>query len=1109
MNVLVEIGDPFISLVSVEWLRKVAEAALQHEGRSEAELAVVITGDEALRELNRRYLGVDRATDVLAFPTGGGDERFVAAPEDQDYLGDVLISYPQAEAQACAAGHPVEDEMAFLVAHGVLHLLGYDDADEGARARMWAIQDEVLHTLKRKEGIVGSNPLVELQKYGQSIWYDNISRGLLTSGELKRFIEEDGILGVTSNPTIFNKAIAGSDDYDDDLRRLVSEGKGVPEIYEALAVGDVKMAADILRPIYEQTGGKDGYVSLEVSPRLAYDTEGTIAEARRLRRTVGCDNVMIKVPATPEGIPAIERLIGEGININVTLIFSLEVYAEVMNAYLAGLERLTQAGRPLDSVASVASFFVSRIDTLTDKLLEQRLRAAGDRDEYEKLRGLLGQAAIASARNAYAMFKEVFSGPRFAALKEKGTQLQRPLWASTSTKNSAYPDTYYIQALIGPDTVDSAPPVTLAAFKDHGVAQPTLEGGVGEAKETLKRLEEVGIDMAWVTQKLLEEGVKVFADSYDSLLESLSERQAKLQAEELRRRYDEGRLELAEGKGGSAMLGQYATRVKTALADMDKVGLTARLWEKDATIWKSDAEARQVIENRLGWLTVVEEMIANVGELAAFAEEVKQAGFTHALLLGMGGSSLCPEVCRTTFGVAPGYPDLAILDTTDPATILRMEGAVDLPRTLFIVSSKAGITTETLSLYKYFYERVRALKGDGTGDSFVAITDPGTPLEKNARETNFRRLFLNPADIGGRYSALSYFGLVPMAVIGMDVHKILERAACMVQKCATNGPPKDNPGVWLGVIMGELARAGRDKVTLIVSPAIEAFGYWAEQLIAESTGKEGRGILPVEGEPLGDPSVYGADRLFVYLRLKGDRGNRRLDARVKALEKAGQPVVRLLLEDIYDLGGEFFRWELATAVAAALLGVNPFDEPNVRESKENTQLLLAEFTKEGGLPEGERIYTLDAKGAKGTKDELIEGLRVFLRQVRTGDYVALMAFFQRTPEQQKVLQAVRCRLRDSLRVATTLGYGPRFLHSTGQLHKGGAANGLFIQIIAEDARDIAVPGEAYTFSVLKQAQALGDLQALHRRGRRVVRLNLGKDIEAGLNRVLKAVARRA
>ena len=569
----------------------------------------------------------------------------------------------------------------------------------------------------------------------------------------------------------------------------------------------------------------------------------------------------------------------------------------------------------------------------------------------------------------------------------------------------------------------------------------------------------------------------------------------------------------------SAALGQYRQRVEERLRSLAEEGFVRRLWAKDASLWKSDGEERRAIENRLGWLTAAGPMLEHGDALRAFATEVKEAGFRRAVLLGMGGSSLAPEVFQRTFGPTPGHPDLIVLDTTDPAAILAVERELELARTLFIVSSKSGTTTETSALCAYFFDKMRAVNGSRAGEHFVAITDPGSPLERLAGENGFRRCFLNAADIGGRYSALSYFGLVPAAVLGIDVRRLLDSAEALVQASASPISAGDNPGVWLGAILGDLAKADRDKVTLVPSPALAAFGAWVEQLLAESTGKEGHGLIPIDREPLGSPAIYGDDRLFVHLHLDGQDDG--LGEKLRALEAAGHPVVRLHLTDSYDLGREFFRWEVATATAGAVLGVNPFDEPNVRESKDNTTRLLKE-----GVPSSQPVLeenglalycdedTATALG-KSAGDPSAEGLAAYLtahfRRARPGDYLALMAYLPPWPAHDDILQPIRLRLRDGLRLATTLGYGPRFLHSTGQLHKGGPDKALFVQLTVDDPEELPIPDEAYGFSTLEQAQALGDLASLQTRGRRIVRIHLGRDVAAGLRRlqtlVEKATAR--
>jgi len=568
-------------------------------------------------------------------------------------------------------------------------------------------------------------------------------------------------------------------------------------------------------------------------------------------------------------------------------------------------------------------------------------------------------------------------------------------------------------------------------------------------------------------------------------------------------------------------LGGCESRVARTLDALSRQAFSARLWEKDASLWRQGPEGDKVISNRLGWLNVVEPTQERADEIVQFAEEVKRAGFTHAVLIGMGGSSLSPEVSRLTFGVREGYPDLMVLDSTVPAAVLETDRKIDPARTLFIVSTKSGTTVETLSAYRYFYKKAEAGKPGRAGENFVAITDPGTPLEKEARDKRFRRAFLNFPDIGGRYSALSYFGLAPAAVIGVDIERLLDRASAMAERCSANAPLSENLGVALGAAIAELAMLGRDKLTLVLSPGIGSFGSWVEQLTAESTGKLGRGIVPVDGESIAEPERYGDDRLFVYLRLDGSR-DRELDAKVRALEEAGHPVIRIGLDDIYDLGKEYFRWEIATAVASALLGVNAFDEPNVKESKDNTSRLLGEFQEKGRLPEetpileeaGIKLYcdhrmkaALDKlqSSRADTGGSLLSYVTAYLDLFQPGNYFALMAFLQRTPAVDCIFQCMRGCLRDAFNAATTLGYGPRFLHSTGQLHKGGPNTGIFIQFTADDAEDAPIPGQMYGFSTLKQAQALGDAIALRDKGRPLIRLHLGGDIEGGLNRLLDMI----
>ncbi|HEX8706953.1 MAG TPA: bifunctional transaldolase/phosoglucose isomerase, partial [Pyrinomonadaceae bacterium] len=561
-----------------------------------------------------------------------------------------------------------------------------------------------------------SNPLVEVMKAGQSIWYDNIRRAMLESGDLRKKVEEDDLRGVTSNPTIFEKAITGSTDYDEQLRALVASGASVNEIYEALVIEDIARAADTLRPVYDRTEALDGYISLEVSPRLAYDTAGTIEEAERLFKRVARPNLMIKIPASQEGLPAIEESIYRGVNINITMIFSIENYEQVAAAFIRGLERRAAEGKTVERIASVASFFVSRVDTAVDADLEQRARHAASPEEKAALEGLLGRAAIANAKLAYVKFREIFHGQRFAALKAQGAQVQRPLWASTGTKNPKYSDILYIENLIGPETVNTVPPQTYTAFRDHGRVAPTLEANLDESRAVIAKLAEIGIDLQKVTEKLQHDGLEAFVGSFDTLVQSIEAK----------------RSSLISGINNrlTASLGKHGDAVNAAIREADKGDVIRRIWHKDAALWKEDEADRKLIDNSLGWLTVAGTMSGVADDLLAFAESVRGAeGFKHVMLCGMGGSSLCPEVLRQTFGRQEGYPELLVLDSTDPDVIAGYTGRIDLRHCLFIISSKSGTTTEPLVFYKYWYARAGEVY-DSAGECFVAITDPGTPMEK-------------------------------------------------------------------------------------------------------------------------------------------------------------------------------------------------------------------------------------------------------------------------------------------------------------------------------------------------------------------------------------------
>jgi len=943
------------------------------------------------------------------------------------------------------------------------------------------------------------NPVKALETHGQAVWLDFLARGFIARGDLKALIDNDGLKGVTSNPSIFEKAIASSDEYDAAVgKALAKRDLPVAELFERVAVEDIQSAADVLRPVYDQFDGADGFVSLEVSPYLANDTKGTIAEAERLWKDVKRKNLMVKVPATDEGLPAIEHLIGEGININITLLFSQKVYLKVVEAYLAGLEKYVAKGGDPSHVASVASFFVSRIDSVVDKKLDEKIAQANDPLEKVRLAALRGKVAIANAKLAYKHYKRLFSGARWEKLAAKGAKPQRLLWASTGTKNKAYSDVLYVEELIGPNTINTMPPATLEAFRDHGRLHNSLEENVHDAEHTLAELEQTGISLDEITAELVEDGVKLFADAADKLYGAVAHKRAVVLGTGL----DRLQMSLADGIGKA---------VDKAAEEWRASAKVRRLWQRDNSVWTGQDE-----DKWLGWLT--SPAAADIADYEDFAKRVKGQKFSDAVVLGMGGSSLGPEVLARTFAKKSGFPKLHVLDSTDPAQVRHLEQKIDVARTLFIVSSKSGGTTEPNAMKDYFFARVaEAIGADQAGHRFIAVTDPGSSLEKAAKKLGYARVFYGDPTIGGRYSVLSPFGLVPAATAGISVRGLIQHARAMARSCGPDVPPAENPGVKLGLAIGLAGLEGRDKVTIVSSAAVADFGAWAEQLIAESTGKEGKGLIPVDGEPLGETSVYGSDRFFIDIRTE-DESDPEHDEKLAALEQAGHPVVRIVMKSADHIGQEFFRFEIATAVAGSVLGINPFDQPDVESAKIKTRELTAAFEKTGALPaetpalstpeadlytDAANVAALREKGADGS---LKSWLKAHLSRAHDGDYVALLAYVEHNAAHIDTLQVVRLAVRDQRRLATCAQFGPRFLHSTGQAYKGGPDEGVFLQITADDASDLAIPGQQASFGVIKAAQARGDFDVLTERGRRALRVHLKGNLKSGLKLLDDAIS---
>ncbi len=886
-----------------------------------------------------------------------------------------------------------------------------------------------------------SESIKKLTSLGQSLWYDNIQRKLLESGELKAMIERGDIRGVTSNPTIFQNAIAKTNDYDAALIPLAWSGWDAEKIFWKLAIEDIQQACDLFRPLYDETKGGDGYVSLEVSPYLANETEATAKQAKELWERVNRPNLMVKIPATKAGIPAIRQSIAAGININVTLIFSLDRYAAVMDAYLAGLEDRVAANEPINMIASVASFFVSRVDTKIDPRLP----------EGSPLRG---RAAIANAKMAYDAFESIFTSPRFATLKARfSARVQRPLWASTGTKNPAYSDTMYVDTLIGPDTVNTVPPATLEAFRDHGKANLTITRGLEEAQLFFAELKAAGISMSAVTQELEEEGVKSFADAFTTLLQAIEERR----------------------KNAASSLGPLADSVSRQLSTLEGSSVAARIWAHDPTLWASDPAGQAEVKIRLGWLHSIEDARSRLDGYLSFAKQIHEERIDRVLVIGMGGSSLTAEVLSSLLAAAniEAKLSLAILDSTDPQQVALAAEQYPPDKSLYILASKSGGTAELLAAFDYFWKL-----SNGDGSRFIAITDAGTSLETLAKERGFRKVFNPDSNVGGRFSALTDFGLVPAALLGMDINKLLNSA----EKIKKVSRDNHSAGFALGALLAESALAGRDKLTVLSDAPVSAFAGWIEQVIAESSGKHGKGMLPVPLEPLAAPEMYGNDRLFVYLRQTGD-----LDAGVTLLNasRAGFPIIELSITNPYDVGAEFFRWEIAVSVMCHILGINAFDQPDVQDSKLRTIAKITDYQKTGKLADVGLVNVSDVKSA----------LDKFISGAQAGDFFTINAYLPRNKETVEALQTLRIAIREKTKCAVTAGLGPRFQHSTGQFHKGGPNKGLFIQVVYDAQNDMEIPTQGLTFGTLLRAQALGDYEALVAAGRRTLRVLLSSPAE--------------
>ncbi len=923
-----------------------------------------------------------------------------------------------------------------------------------------------------------SNKIEKIFELGQSIWYDNIQRCIIRNGELKEMIHRGEIRGMTSNPCSFHKAISDSNDYDTAIAPMALAGWDCEKIFAQLSVEDIRDAASLFTELYIQTEGKDGYISLEINPSLAHDTEKIVAEARKTWTAVNRPNLMVKIPATESGISAMRQLTAAGINVNSTLIFSEEQYIKAAEAFISGLEDRVASGQPIDRIQSVASVYVCWIDLKIDPLLD-KIITDGSREQAAIARELKNKIGIANCQKIYRQFKKIFSGDRFIELQKKGAKMQRPLWTATGCSNHHYSDTIYIDSLIGENTISAVDPETLKAALDHGRIKAGLPVTDEEIDLTFSKLASIGISIRNITEKLEEEGVNTFENAFNAMLGDLKKRSDILKRS----------------------LGDLYEPVMSNFKKIEENSILPRIFAKDPTVWTYDIQAYPEIRNRLGWLDAQINTSKNIDEFRSILKSLKENGITKVLLLGMGGSSLAPEVMALTFRDISDLK-LEIVDSTDPGQVLEAEQSHPVSETIYIVSSKSGGTAEVRALMSYFYQRAINTLGDKAGSHFIAITDPGTQLERTAKELNFRNIVISDPAVGGRFSAITPFGVLPATLIGMDPAIVLEKVNGIAKKSSPSNPVASNEGAALGVYMGTAALLGRDKFTILTDPELESFGSWLEQLIAESSGKNGKGIIPVDIEPKVNPSDYGKDRAFIYIQTSGTQCDF-----TEQLMEAAHPVLTIKLNDLPDLFAEFYRWEIAISVACSLLEVNAFDQPNVQDSKNRTVAKINEYKEKGILTEPEALwekdgvkvfYSLGEADNETLKKELAAAenpaslLSKFLKIANFGeDYVAINAYLPRNRNMLHELQSVREEILKQTTCATTLGFGPRFQHSTGQLHKGGANNGVFIQLVANSAQDAEIPNEGMTFAILERAQALGDFEALMAVNRRAIRIDLG------------------
>jgi len=940
-----------------------------------------------------------------------------------------------------------------------------------------------------------------LQSDSRRLWFHDLTRALLKAQPLETLPTSS----FTTHLARLERAIGEGDAYDAALEQPACDDPH--RCFQDLLVEDTRQAADALRARFTPEWAA-GVVSVDLSPLRAETPVERLEAARQLFSAIDRPNVLIKLPAQNSLLTVLEQLLYEGVNIHFTHVYNAASYEAAAECYMRALERRAFEQLPLDGLLSVIGFHVSAVDAVVDRQLQNNIRAAQARVELDQVSAnaeLLGKIGIANANNAYRRSRDIFNSERFARLRALGALPQRLLWTEIAPISPLQAPTHYLDYLSHAEALMLIEPTMLQSLTDRERDAMPRTIALREASDVLSRLVAIGIDLNLIGCQLQSDAEELYHEMFAKLIARVDGKRKLLSSGFIRRQ--------------KLVLGQYQKPVETELNRLRAQKSITRTWACDASLWTDSPSVAAQIEARLGWLRLPTDGRIDREVLRAARAESQREGWQHLVMLGMGGANITAETLYAIFGQQQGFPALITLDSTDPAAIRDVEAQIDLTRTCFIVASKSGSTLETLAMLYYFYARC-AERTARAGEHFIAITDPETRLAEEAQRLGFRAIYYNPTDMAGRYAALSYFGMLPSAMLGLDFERLLDRATEMALACGANVMGNNHPGLWLGTVMGVLARRGLDKLTLISSPEIAAFGAWAEQLIAESSGKEDKGIIPISGGTVGLPHDYDDDRLLVYLRLDDSAQNP--DQAVQMLQEAGHPLVTLNLRDAYDIGAEFFRWQFATATVGMVLGINPFDEPAVEESKQNTQRLLDTYVEQGALPQSAPAYSEDGVSlfADDVTAALLEQLRVqqalqssplsgrlaaFLRLARSGDYIGLLAYLPPRAEYLAHLEELRRQLRHVLRRAVTIGLGPRYLHSTGQLHKAGCDKGVFIQLTADDAEALPIPNMPYSFSILKQAQAEGDYEALQSRGRRIIRLHLGAEPLFGLAKLEAAI----